>query len=679
MDQPYFNRELSWLAFNKRVLEESADSRIPLLERLKFLAIFASNLDEFYMVRVGSLYYQSLTNNAKTDSKTNMTPLEQIHAINEVVKGLYHLRDTSYLDIMEGLVSQGFNHIKVSDLDKNSRKEVKNYFKRHIFPQLSPQIIDAKHPFPHIENKALYVALHLSSEKGDKFGVIPIPSQLKRLYLLPDERSFLLAEDIILLYSHLIFESYKVQNKAVIRVTRNTDIDITDDLYDETTDYRVFMHDMLKSRGKLHPVRFEISSSEEGSSLLDYFSNKLSLKKYQCFKLKSPLDLSYVRMLENVCSQDLKKNLLYPPVRPLWPARFPHHNIMNSVLREDYMLSLPYESFRPLLELIREASEDEAVVSIKITLYRVASQSQIVQYLCTAAENGKDVTVALELRARFDEDNNIYWSSLMEESGCKIIYGIEKVKVHSKILLITRKNQESFDYITHIGTGNYNELTARFYTDLGILTGNREIGTDAATFFNNLAISNLEGEYTHLLVSPHSLKTGILDLIEGETEKALNGESAGIIAKMNSLTDIDIIDSLIKAAKAGVQVTLIVRGVCCLNPAGENPVNPIRVISIVGRFLEHSRIYCFEGRENPVIYISSADMMTRNTEKRVEIAVPILNKSISQRIYDMLLVLLKDNVKARVLRQDGTYEYNTNDQEPFDSQMFFLEEAYQNS
>lgn len=679
MDKPYFNRELSWLAFNKRVLEESADSCIPLLERLKFLAIFASNLDEFYMVRVGSLYCQSLNNNAKTDSKTNMTPTAQIQAINEVVKSLYHIRDKSYSNIMEGLMSQGFNHIKVNDLDKNSRKEVKNYFKKHIFPQLSPQIIDAKHPFPYFENKALYVALHLNSEKGDKFGVIPIPAQLKRLYLLPDEKSFLLAEDIILLHSHLIFESYKVYNKAIIRVTRNTDLDIADDVYDDSTDYRVFMHDMLKSRGKLHPVRFEFSSSEEGASLLDYFSNKLSLKKYQCFKLKSPLDLSFVRMLENVCDQDVKRNLLYPPARPLWPSRFPHHNIISSVLREDYMLSLPYESFRPLLELIREASEDEAVVSIKITLYRVASQSQIVQYLCTAAENGKDVTVALELRARFDEENNIYWSSLMEESGCKIIYGIEKVKVHSKILLITRKSQDSFDYITHIGTGNYNELTARFYTDLSIFTGNREIGRDAAAFFNNLAIANLVGEYTHLLVSPHSLKSGLLDLIEGETEKALNGEPALIIAKMNSLTDLDVIDSLTKAAKVGVQVTLIVRGVCCLIPMGENKTNPIRVISIVGRFLEHSRIYCFGSRENPVIYISSADMMTRNTEKRVEIAVPILSNSISQRIYDMLMVMLKDNVKARVLKPDGTYEYNTNDEEPFDSQIFFLEEAYQNS
>lgn len=678
MDKPYFNRELSWLAFNKRVLEESADCSIPLLERLKFLAIFASNLDEFYMVRVGSLYSQSLIDNSKTDSKTNMTPAEQIHAINEEVKKLYHLRDKSYTDIMEALMSQGIIHLKGRALDKNSKKEVKHYFKHHIFPQLSPQIIDTKHPFPHIENKSLYVALHLRSEKGDKFGIIPIPRKLKRLYLFGDERSFLLAEDIILLFAHLVFESYKVLNKAVIRVTRNTDIDITDDFYDDNMDYRIFMQDIIKSRGRLHPVRFEISCCED-SSLLVYFSSRLNMKKYQCFKLRSPLDLSYVRLLESVCGTDEKKSLLYPPARPLWPAAIPHHNIIDSILSKDYMLSLPYESFRPLLELIREAAEDEKVVSIKITLYRVASQSQIVQYLCTAAENGKDVTVALELRARFDEENNIFWSSLMEESGCKIIYGIEKVKVHSKILLITRKSQNSFDYITHIGTGNYNEITARFYTDLGILTGSQEIGADAAAFFNNLAISNLEGEYSHLLVSPRSLKPIILNLIEAETEKALNGHNACIIAKMNNLTDLNIIDSLMNAARAGVKVDLIVRGICCLNPAADNNSHPIQVISIVGRFLEHSRIYCFGEKENAKIYISSADMMTRNTEKRVEIAVPVQSNPLSRRIYDMLTIMLKDNVKARVLKPDGTYEYKSDGEEPFDSQMYFLEESYQNN
>lgn len=678
MEKQYFNRELSWLAFNKRVLEESTDLRIPLLERLKFLAIFASNLDEFYMVRVGSLYSQSLIDNAKTDNKTNLTPTEQIHAINEEVKNLYHLRDKSYSDIMEGLSGLGFNHISGKDLDKNSKKEIKNYFKIHIFPQLSPQIIDAKHPFPHIENKALYIALHLSSEKGDKFGIIPIPQKLQRLYMLSDEKNFLLAEDIILLFSHLIFDSYKVHNKAVIRVTRNADIDFTDDFYDDNMDYRIFMQDLIKNRGRLHPVRFEISSCED-NSLLEYFSTRLNLKKSHCFKLKSPLDLSYVRMFENLCDSETKKTLLYPPVRPLWPAGFPHHNIINHILMQDYMLSLPYESFRPLLELIREASEDEDVVSIKITLYRVASQSQIVQYLCTAAENGKDVTVALELRARFDEQNNIFWSSLMEESGCKIIYGIEQFKVHSKILLITRKSPESFDYITHIATGNYNEITARLYTDIGILTGSREIGTDAAAFFNNLAISNLDGEYTHLLVSPSGLKSGISGLIEEETQKALRGEPARIIAKMNNLTDKDIIDSLMNASKAGVKIELIVRGICCLKPCVKERTDPIQVTSIVGRFLEHSRIYCFGERENARIYISSADMMTRNTEKRVEIALPVLSKDLVLRIYDMLTVMLNDNVKARVLKPDGSYAFQCDDKTPLDSQMYFVEEAYQNN
>ncbi len=678
MEKQYFNRELSWLAFNSRVLEESTDPRIPLLERLKFLSIFASNLDEFYMVRVGSLYSLSLADNTATDNKTNMTPSEQLHAINEEVKNLYPQRDKSYTDIMEGLSALDLHHIKCKDLDKINKKDIKNYFKSHIFPQLSPQIIDARHPFPHIENKALYVALHLRSEKGDKFGVIPIPKELQRIYMVSDGKSFLLAEDILLLFSHLIFESYKVQNKAVIRVTRNADIEIKDDFYDDDIDYRVFMQNIIKTRGRLHPVRFEISSFED-SSILEYFSHKLGLKKSQCFKLKSPLDLSYVRILENACDPKAKKTLLYPPVRPLWPVRFPHHNILNHILIEDFLLSLPYESFRPLLELIREAAEDEDVVSIKIALYRVASQSQIVQHLCTAAENGKDVTVVMELSARFDEQNNILWSSLMEESGCKIIYGIEKVKVHSKILLITRRGRESFDYITHIGTGNYNEITARLYTDLGIITGNREIGADAAAFFNNLAISNLEGDYTHLLASPASLKRGIIDLIEEETEKALNGEAARIIAKMNNLTDKDIIDSLLKAAKAGVKISLIIRGICCLMPYTADTAANIEVISIVGRFLEHSRIYSFGDRQKARIYISSADMMTRNTEKRVEIAVPVLSREISLCIIDMLEIMLKDNVKARVLQPDGSYIYKNNGENPFDSQMYFFEESYRNN
>jgi polyphosphate kinase len=678
MEKHYFNRELSWLAFNKRVLEESTDERIPLLERLKFLSIFASNLDEFYMVRVGSLFAQSLIDNMTTDNKTHLTPSEQIQAINEEVKSLYHQRDMSYANIMKALSVLDLNHIKATDMNKNNKKDLKDYFKNHIFPQLSPQIIDAKHPFPRLDNKALYIALHLYSDKGEKFGIIPVPKDIQRVYILPDGISFMLTEDILFYYSHLIFKTYKVHNKAVIRLTRNADIDITDDFYDDNTDYRLFMQNIVKTRGRLHPVRFEISSCED-SSILDYFSAKLSLKKNQCFKLSSPLDLSFARMLETICKPEVKRSLLYPPVRPQWPIHFPHRNIISHVLQEDYMLSLPYESFRPLLELIREAAEDDSVVSIKITLYRVASQSQIVQHLCTAAENGKDVTVAMELRARFDEENNILWSNLMEESGCKIIYGIEKVKVHSKILLITRKSQESFDYITHISTGNYNELSARQYTDIGIITGNREIGTDASAFFNNLAISNLEGEYTHLFVSPSGLKSGIIDLIEDEAEKALNGETGRIIAKMNNLTDKEVIDALIKAAKAGVKISLIIRGICCLRPCTEDQTDSIEVISIVGRYLEHSRIYCFGERLNARIYLSSADMMTRNTEKRVEIAAPILNRDISIRIYDMLAVMLRDNVKARVLMPGGSYRYKHREEEPIDSQMYFFEESYLNN
>ncbi|HEY5585335.1 MAG TPA: polyphosphate kinase 1 [Ruminiclostridium sp.] len=676
MDGLYFNRELSWLKFNERVLEESFDPRNPLFERLKFLSIYSSNLDEFCMVRVGSLFDQ--IGNEIFENKTNMTPKEQIDAINNEISKFCPLRDKAYFEIMDGFSKNSLTHVQFKSLGKKDKLAVKEYFKHQVLPLLSPQIVDARHPFPSLENKAIYVVSSLNGKKKTFFGIIPLPHNLERIYMIPNKKKFLLLEDIILIYANLLFGIYEVQSKAVIRVTRNADFDIDDDLFEENADYVNYMTDIIKRRGKQAPVRFEISNCKN-NEITNFFLSKLNLEKVQCFKLNSPLDLGFVYDLENYFDTDIEKKLVYNPLRPQWPARLKHGNIMKQILHKDVLLSFPFESMQPFVELIREASQDTNVVSIKITLYRIGMQSLIAQYLCDAAENGKEVTVAIELQARFDEQNNIQWSKIMEQAGCKIIYGVQEYKVHSKIMLITRKTDHELKHITHIGTGNYNEKTARLYTDIGILTANNEIGDDAVKFFQNIAIGNIEGEYKHLLVAPTGLKNRIIKLIQEEIVKKKMGKPARIIAKMNSLTDKDVIDSLIAASQAGVKISLIIRGICCLKPSVDNYTDNIEVKSIVGRFLEHSRIYCFGEGEETKVYIASADMMTRNTSRRVEIAAPILDKSIVARLIDMFNIILQDNVKSRLLESDGTYVYFKNSQEKLDSQMYFYEEAYNNS
>jgi polyphosphate kinase len=689
MAELYINRELSWLKFNERVLEEACGSETPLYERLKFVSIFASNLDEFYMVRIGSLFDQSLVDGKSIDNKTNMRPEDQIKAVNEATKELYPYRDNAYFDVMKSMSAVTCYHTGFKALDGGEKRIVKAYFESQVLPLLSPQIIDVRHPFPHLENKFVYIGVRLKSKglptksknahmkpKDTKlFGVLPLPRDLERIYMVPGSKGYLLAEDIVLRYADIVFDVYNVEAKAVFRVTRNADIDINEGLFDEDTDYRNFMQDLIKKRGKLSPVRLETSSTGD-SELCNFFLSKLNLTKSQCFSCESPLDLSFVFKLEERFDSAVKEKLIYAPLRPQWPAALERGNITAQVRKNDILLSYPYESMKPLIELLREASEDNEVSAIKITLYRIGSQSQIVQHLCTAAENGKDVTVIVELRARFDEQSNINWSNVMEEAGCKVIYGIDEYKVHSKILLITRHTKSGTEYITNIATGNYNENTARQYADIAFITADKEIGEDAAQFFHNLNIGNIDGSYRKLLVSPSGLKSGILALIDGEKNKAAQGKPARIIAKMNSLTDKEVIDKLIEASQAGVKISLIIRGICCLRPGVENYTDHIEVISIVGRFLEHSRVYSFGVGSEAKIYIGSADMMTRNTERRIEIVVGLRDPNIILRLSNMLDIQLRDNVKARLLHADGSYTPVVSDGEQVDSQGSFYQQAY---
>ena len=674
MAELYLNRELSWLKFNERVLEQACDRSIPLLERLKFVAIFASNLDEFYMVRVGSLLDQVLIHSKRRDNKTGMLPQEQIDAVNRAVAELCPYRDNAYAQIMKDLRSFAVGHISFRELDGGEKRLAKTYFESEILPLLSPQIIDMHHPFPHMENRKVYVGVRLKSREGKMFGVLPMPREVGHIHMIAD-RGFVLLEDLVLRYADIAFSSFGVESRALFRVTRNADINVTDALFDEDIDYREYMQEILKKRSKLAPVRLETSTFAD-TELTAFFLSRLGLGVGQCFINESPLDLDFVGELESAVAPRLRERLLYPPVRSQWPACLRHGPVMPQLASGDVLLSYPFESMRPFADLIREASEDPRVISIQMTLYRIGSQSQIVQSLCAAAENGKDVTAIVELRARFDEQNNINWSNVLEDAGCRVIYGVDQFKVHGKLLLITLHGPHGVETITDIATGNYNESTARQYTDLSLITTDPEIGEDAAEFFRNMKIGNICGKYRRLLVAPSTFKTGMLGRIDDEIRKAREGRGARIIAKMNSLTDKDIIDRLIAASQAGVHIRLIIRGICCLCPSVPGFTENIEVRSIVGRFLEHSRFYLFGEGEDRVSYISSADLMTRNTERRVEIALPVRDPHIAARLSEIADRLLRDNVKARVLGPDGRYIPAECGGERHDSQMELVEQAY---
>lgn len=669
------NRELSWLEFNARVLAEAEDETVPLLERFKFLAIFTSNLDEFFMIRVGSLTDMAALEPNRRDTKSGLTAGEQLSRIYAAVEPLYARRNAAFRDVDARLAQEDLCRTSMDELDSRERKYIKRYFNTMIAPVLSPQVVDSHHPFPHLEGKVLHIAVLLSHKKNERLGLIPVPASLPPITFLPnDKRRYLMTEDILLAFADSIFEMYDVLEKTVFCVTRNADVPLDDEPFgSEQVDLRKKMERMLRQRRRMAIVRVELSRPVS-SHFKECLHKRFEVTDEQIFLSRSaPLRMSYAFSLGDYLSDGRRSRLSDPPFIPQQPAMLPAgQSLLKTALQRDVLLSYPYESMEPFLQMIREAANDPPVLSVRITIYRLASKAKLVEYLCAAAENGKDVTVLIELRARFDEQNNIDWSERLEEAGCKIIYGFEDYKVHSKICLITRRERGGVRYITQVGTGNYNEKTARQYTDVSLVTSSESIGMDAAQFFNNMAMSNLNGRYNRLLVAPTSLKNNILSLMDGEIAKGSDGY---ILLKFNSLTDIDMIEKLHEASCAGVTVEMIIRGICCLLPGVPGKTENITVTSIVGRFLEHSRIYVFGRGENEKMYISSADLMTRNTERRVEIACPIDSPAVRARLHDILFAMQHDTVKARVLQPDGSYQKKPSVPEPICAQDLLMQQA----
>ncbi len=666
------NREVSWLRFNQRVLEEAKDDNLPLMERMKFVSIFTSNLDEFFMVRVGSIYDMSLLDHESTDRWSGLTYQEQLDTIYETVAPLYKERDKTYATIKKLLAPYGVCGLDFDDLESKEKKYIRKYFKEQIKPILSPQIVDANHPFPHLLNKEIYVICNLESKGEKRMGIVPVPQFVSQILYLPGEDiRYIRMEKIILEYLNDIFEQYQVSERNYICVTRNADISADDESRDINDDFRSRMRVALQKRKRMAVVRLEIAYSLS-NDMETYLCHRFGITKHQIFKTKLPMKLSYIFSVMDKLSDSLKRTLIDTPFSPQPAAGCRDKEVMKQVKKKDVLLSYPYERMAPFLNLIKEASQDPDVMTIKITIYRLASKARLVEYLCAAAENGKEVTVLIELRARFDEQNNIDWSERLEEAGCRIIYGFSGYKVHSKLCLITYRNKNEIKYITQVGTGNYNEKTATMYTDVSLMTSNQEIGEDAAEFFKNMSIGNLNGSYRKLIVAPTSLKQRILYLMDREIQKGVNGR---IIMKMNSVTDKDFILKVSQASQAGVKIDLMIRGICCILPGVVGSTDNLRVTSIVGRYLEHPRIFSFGKGESQEIYIGSADMMTRNTEKRVEVACPILDIDVKRRLNELLLTMLKDNVKGREMCSDGTYHKIPVVGSEVNAQEIFMKEA----
>lgn len=660
---PFFaNRELSWLKFNERVIDEADDKRVPLCERLTFVSIFNSNLDEFYMVRVGSLYDQMiLAKKSKQefitgfDNKSMMTAEQQLDAVFAETRELLHKKDKIYARLMYEFDSQGVKLISFNDVEYSDAVYLENYFNKSILPILSPQVIGKKNPFPFLKNKEIYAVALLGSKNNDKIGLVPCSNGIfDRLIPIPsDSRKYMLVEELILHFLPKIFKKYSVKSKSLIRIIRNADIDMDEAFFDEDMDYRDTMEQLIKERRRLCPVKLEYSRVLD-DKVISELCKELKLDKKQVFYSESPLEMSFISKIQD----DLRgrRELFYERRVPQNSKQLDiKQPIMDQIAKKDVLLSYPYESMHPLIKLLNEAGSDDRVLSIKMTLYRVAKNSQIVEALIEAAENGKEVVVLVELRARFDEENNIEWSRRLEEAGCKIIYGIEHIKVHSKLCLITYKDGEDFKYITHVGTGNFNEKTAKLYTDLALITSDVNIARETADVFNNLGLGDVVEHTEHLLVAPKCLQNKVLELIDDEIKKAQNGEEVYIGIKINSLTDKTIIEKLVEASMSGVKIDMVIRGISCMVAGIEGYTDNITITSIVGRFLEHSRIYIFGKGKTAKIYISSADFMTRNTIRRVEVATPIYDDGIKERILRMFNTMLSDNVKARIMANDGNY------------------------
>lgn len=675
----YTNRELSWLSFNERVLDEAANARVPLAERLTFASIYQTNLDEFYMVRVGTLMTQMNSKEEIIENKTGMSSEEQVCAILKRTKELEARKTEIYNRLMEELEPQGIHIINFNKLSSEEGKELEKYFDNQIAPFLSPMIIGKHHPFPFLNNKQLYAVVLLKTPKGkSRIGIVPCSNMVfKRLIEIPTRPgTYMLSEELILHFVSKLYVNNTIREKAIMRVTRNADIDETE-IYDEDLDYRGVMEHLIKQRNRLAPVRVELSRKINDKAKME-LSNYLEIGTDHFINVETPLDMSFVFQIQNRLS--VKPELFYEKRQPRNSAAIDlKSSIISQVERKDVLLSYPFESMKPFIRLLEEAAVDDRVVSIKMTLYRVAERSKIIDALVDAAENGKEVVVLIELRARFDEGNNIEVSKRLEDAGCQILYGLNNYKVHSKLCLITRTDAvRNFSYITQIGTGNYNEKTATLYTDLSLMTANQAIGAEAARVFAALQKGETLKKTTDLLVAPRCLQNKVIDLFDEQIQFAKEHKKGYIGIKINSLTDKVLIEKIIEASQAGVKIDLIVRGICCLRPKVPGLTDNVRVISIVGRFLEHSRIYIFGPVSRQKIYIASADFMTRNTLRRVEVATPIYNRRLKRRLWDMFKTMLQDDEKGREQDAEGIYHSRTINEEPLDSQEYFYEQAYAN-
>lgn len=672
------NRELSWLRFNERVLEEAEDERVPLCERLSFLSIFQSNLDEFFMVRIGSLHDQMLLDKEARENKTHMTPGEQLEAALGRIRELCHRRDKAYAALLDRLKEQGISIVDFRSISKESEQYLGEMFRRDFLPLLSTYIVGKKQSFPFLKNKDIYAVavLNTKTEKKQKIGIVPCGSGVfPRLISIPERTGcYMLAEELILHYLPLMFPGYRVVSKTLARITRSADID-ADAVYDEDLNYRDHMAEVVRLRQKLCPVRLELSRAID-EDIIQRLCGQLKLSLDRVYEYDAPMDVSFLFGIEDTLRSHAE--LFYAPRHPQKSPDIDEDKpIMDQIAEKDVLLHYPYQSIRPFLTMLTQAARDPKVVSIRMTLYRLARDSKVVEALVEAAENGKQVDVLVELKARFDEENNIEWSRRLERAGCHVIYGIERLKVHSKLCLITRRTEDGVQYITQIGTGNYNEKTARLYTDLTYITARPEIGEDARQVFEALMLGETVDHMQTLLVAPHCLQDKLIDMIDGQIERARKGEGGLIRLKMNSLTDKTLIDKLIEASRAGVKIEMIVRGICCLRGGVPGETENIRIISVVGRFLEHSRIYIFGEGEEARHFIASADWMTRNTLRRVEVATPILDKDVKARIERIFDVIWRDNVQAREQQPDGSYKRRYPGEQPaLSSQNWLYDEAY---
>lgn len=672
----YENRELSWLKFNERVLEEAEDTSVPLCERMTFLSIFQSNLDEFFMVRVGSLEDQKLLSQKLRENKTNMTAGEQIEAILKRVAELNERKDAVYASIMKEVGEKGVHLTDFKALAKSESKYLEEYFMKEIVPLLSVMIVGRKQPFPFLKGQEIYALAVLGTRNGKKkIGIIPCSSSVfPRLIRIPTkDDTYMLVEELILHFLPKVYKDYKVLEKSVIRVTRNADIDFNA-VYDEDLDYRDKMAQIVKLRKKLAPVRLELSR-DINEDMIKQVCEYAEMEEPHVFLNQAPLDLSFLFQIEDILRKDA--NLVYqrrvPQPSPMLKS---NEHIIPQILDHDVLLSYPYESIKPFLQMLQEAARDPEVISIRMTLYRLARNSKVVEALTEAAENGKQVDVLVELKARFDEANNIEWSRMLEDAGCHVVYGIDGLKVHSKLCLITRKVGDEIQYITQVGTGNYNEKTSRLYTDLSLITADKRIGEEAAKVFQAILLGSVVEDMEHLLVAPKCLQNKVLAMIENETQIAKEGKPAYIGIKINSLTDKKIIDKLIDASRAGVKIDMAIRGINCLRSGIPGDTDNIHIVSIVGRFLEHSRIYIFGTHDRDKVYIASADFMTRNTLRRVEVAAPLYDETVKNKVRKMFATMLRDNVKAREQQPDGSYQKLSMVGPVLNSQEYFYEEAY---